>query len=137
MHDTEWFALTLLPNSALAIKNALTIPDIEKATKRVNDDANCYTAIINYVAHAMQFTREREKQDEELLEWICPIGGSYITPKRRDDVEDTCQRFLNSKEYLSWVGQGPSMLICSGQRIFLYRTFSDFHEAGAGKSHLV
>jgi len=59
----------------------------------------------------------RERQDEEILEWICP--GSFITHKRREEVFDTHQLFFKSEEYLNWVGEGPSALICTGQRTFL------------------
>ena len=58
----------------------------------------------------------REQQQEEILEWLCPDTALYLTPKRADDVVDTCKTFLESTAYLKWTGKGPSTLICTGQR---------------------
>jgi hypothetical protein len=63
----------------------------------------------------MQFKRANEKEKEKILEWICPKIDSYLIPKRSDGVKDTCQQFLDSKEYLNWAGSGPSTFICKGQ----------------------
>jgi hypothetical protein len=107
----------------LAIKNAIkdvfAPPDIDNGVKRVCEEAKYYSIVLTNIATAMRFQKEREKEEKEILEWICPKDRGYITPKRRDDVADTCQMLLNSKEYLRWVGQGPSTFICAGQRTLL------------------
>lgn len=86
---------------------------------------------------ALQAKAIRERQEEDILEWIFPKGLKYITPKRGKEFGDTCDWFLRSAEYLDWVGQGPSTLICTGQGTVCKARLSDFHLAGAGKSHLV
>jgi hypothetical protein len=67
----------------------------------------------------MQAKRANEKEKEKILEWICPKVDNYLTPKRSDEVKDTCQQFLDSNEYLGWAGREPSTFICKGQRPFL------------------
>ena len=64
----------------------------------------------------------REKQQEKILEWICPNRAGYLKPKCMDseEVENTCHQFLQSKEYLNWAGnRRPSTFICTGQRMSL------------------
>jgi hypothetical protein len=86
---------------------------------------------------ALQTKVIREKQEEDILEWIFPSSSKYITPKRGKEFTDTCDWFFRSTEYLEWVGQGPSTLICVGKRTPSNPRLSDFRLAGSGKSHLV
>jgi len=70
MYNTEWFVLFLLSKTILAIKKAFTTAEIDKVMKLVNDEANHYTAIMNKVANTRQFKREKDRENEDLLEWI-------------------------------------------------------------------
>jgi len=107
--------LLLLSKTVLAIKRAFTIAEIDKIMKLVNDEANHYTAIMNRVTNTRQFKREKDLEKEDLLEWIWPKGITYIIPKKRTFVGNTCQWFLRSRDYLNWVGQDSSALSCSGK----------------------
>ena len=95
-------------------------PDFDKKLDIVRARSGFY-------GDALQSMAIREKQYNEIIEWICPSSTKYLTPKKEKEVQDTCHRFLASSEYLDWVGQGPSTLICSGRGIssVLWR-FSDF-----------
>ena len=86
---------------------------------------------------ALQTQVIRGRQEEDILDWILPSSSKYITPKHGKEFNDTCERFLRSTEYLEWVGQGPSTLICVGARTACIVRLSDFRLAGSGKSHLV
>ena len=68
----------------------------------------------------LQSLEYREKQHKEILEWVWPSSTKYITPKRPKDLGDTCCWFLDSPNYLDWVGEGPSTLICSGKGTSFY-----------------
>lgn len=70
---------------------------------------------------ALQTQVFREKQHEDIINWISPEGRNFIPLKRRDEIADTHQSFITSEEYLKWVaiGDGSSVLVCSGLRISL------------------
>jgi hypothetical protein len=113
----------------LVLKKAFITPDFDKKLTIVNTWSGLYS-------NALQAKVIRERQHDEILEWVYPNAGSS-TLKGGDEVGNTCQFFVNSKEYMNWVGNGPSTLICTGRRNLLYRLLSNFNEAGVGKSHLL
>ena len=84
-------------------------PDFDAQLKVVDTRSQSYMSAL----HAQVM---REQQQEDILEWLCPDTAHYLTPKRADDVVDTCNKFLESTAYLDWTGKGPSTLICTGQR---------------------
>jgi len=110
------FPLPFLSNVMIVIKKVLQDSEIEQATAEVSKEVNRYQISINTAVTAMQAAREKEKEEQRILEWICSSNGTYLTPKRPAEVKDTCQAFLKSKEYLSWTGSMPSTLICQGRR---------------------
>src|SRR5271170_637659 len=88
-------------------------------------------------ARALQTKAARIQQHSEILDWIWEAKGEEIAPQKREDVGDTCHWFFESREYLSWVGQGPSALICSGNGSSRSTDCLTYSLAGSGKSHLV
>jgi hypothetical protein len=118
MDESKWFSLHFLSNIVLAIKKVLKDSEIDQATAQVKASVDEYASSISNAAIAMQAKRATDEENENVLEWICPSNGKYLPPKPLDGVKDTCQAFLNSNEYLSWAGSGPSTLICKGHRTF-------------------
>jgi len=93
----------------LVLKKALITPDFDQKLSIVHTRSELYT-------RALQSKVIREKQHQDILEWICPGGGNSITPKRREEVADTHESFVKSELYLNWVGDGPPTLICACNR---------------------
>jgi hypothetical protein len=91
----------------LVFKQALMTPDFDKQLEVVNNRSRLY-------AIALQTKAVREQQYADLLDWIC--GTEIFRPQSRTAVGDTCHWFFDSSEYLDWVGEDPSTLICSGKR---------------------
>ena len=92
----------------LVAKKVLLKPDFDEKLNTVHTLSTLYSG-------ALQSQAIREKQYEDILEWISPSSTNYITPKRSNEVGSTCHWFLVSDKYLEWVGQGRSTLICSGK----------------------
>jgi hypothetical protein len=105
-------------------------PDFDKKLDVVQKRSTLY-------ATALQTKAARIQQHVEILDWIWKSTTNEITPQRREDVGDTCHWFFETPEYLSWAGQGPSTLICSGNGIIPAADFLTYQLAGSGKSHLV
>jgi len=99
----------------LVLKKAFITPDFDEKLSTVHTRSGFY-------ANALQSKVIRDKQQQDILEWICPKGGTSIPPKRRDEVVNTHQPFVNSEEYLNWVGNGSPTLICTGHRTFFFET---------------
>ena len=99
----------------LVLKKAFITPDFDEKLSTVHTRSGFY-------ANALQSKVIRDKQHQDILEWICPKGGTSIPPKRRDEVVNTHQPFVNSEEYLNWVGNGSPTLICTGHRTFFFET---------------
>jgi hypothetical protein len=91
------------------LKKAFITPDFDQKLTSVHTRSQLYGS-------ALQAGVIREKQHEDILEWISPKDKTSITPKRLNEVVDTHLSFVRSTEYLNWVGEGPSTLICSGHR---------------------
>lgn len=98
--------------SDLVLTKSFITPDFDQKITIVHARSRLYIS-------ALQVQVIREKQHEDIINWISPKGVNYITPKRRDEVADTHQSFVDSEEYLKWVSDGSSVLICSGLRISL------------------
>ena len=116
MDEWKWFSLYFLSNIVIVIKKVLQDSEIDQATAEVSTEVGRYQISINNAVSAMQAEREKEKEEKKVLEWICSSKGTYLTPKPPEEVKETCQAFLKSKEYLSWIGPMSSTLICKGQR---------------------
>jgi hypothetical protein len=101
----------VLAGLILVAKKVFMEPDFDEKLKTVHARSGLYS-------NALQCKVVREKQQNDILEWISPKNDSLIAPKPLDEVADTHRVFINSDEYLDWVGEGPSTLICSGQRTF-------------------
>jgi len=114
----------------LVAKKAFMKPDFDGKLKTVQALSALYSI-------ALQSKAIRERQHDDILKWISPDDSS-ITPKPVDEVAGSHRMFTDSEQYLNWVGEGSSVLICSGQGTFtLVSKISDLHVAGIGKSHLV
>jgi hypothetical protein len=98
--------------SDLVLAKTFVTPDFDQKLNVVRARSQSYISAL----HIQVF---REQQHEEILNWISLKGRNLITPKRRDEIGNTHQSFVNSEEYLKWVGDESSVLICSGQRISL------------------
>jgi len=92
----------------LVAKKVLLKPDFDEKLNTVHTLSTLYSG-------ALQSQAIREKQYEDILEWISPSSTNYITPKHDNEVSSSCRWFLASDEYLEWVGQGPSTMICGGK----------------------
>ena len=99
---------TFLAGLMLVFKKCFVTPDFDKNLVTVSRRSQWY-------ATALQLKLVREKQHDDIIEWICPREMNYITPKREKEVGDTCRWFFESPKYQDWVGQGASTLICSGR----------------------
>ena len=86
-------------------------PDFDEKLKTVQALSALYSI-------ALQSKATRERQHDDILKWISPDDSS-ITPKPVDEVAGSHRVFTDSEQYLNWVGEGPSALICSGQRTTL------------------
>jgi hypothetical protein len=102
---------SLLIPLILVARKSLMKPDFNEKLKTVE-------AVSRLYGMALQSKAIRERQHDDILKWIFPESNSAITPKPFDEVADSHHVFTNSEPYLNWVGQGPSALICSGQRTF-------------------
>jgi hypothetical protein len=122
-------------DGVLVIGNAFDIEGVKNARARVAEKLQLYTATVTKISAVMQVKDLYEKQELDILEWIWPESKAVLTPKSRCDVAQSCQWFLESKEYKDWIGQGPPVLVCSGKRMHPFLKFLIL--AGAGKSHLV
>lgn len=105
----------------LAAGNPLFAPDLGKAKMRVREKVEYYTKATSNIAMAMQADTLFEKQNKHILEWIWPESKEYIRTKGHD-VGESGHWILKSTEYTNWVGPGPPVLICTGQRTFLHET---------------
>ena len=115
----------------LVAKKAFMQPDFDEKLKTVD-------RLSQFYGMALQSKDIRERQHDDILKWIFPESNTAITPKPFDEVAGSHRVFTDSEEYLKWVGEGPSALICSGQRSFTLVSKSlTFDIAGVGKSHLV
>jgi hypothetical protein len=94
----------------LVLTKAFITPDFDQKLTIVHTRSGSYS-------RALQSKVIRDRQHQDILDWICPEGGNSITPKRRDEIIDTHQSFVNSELYLNWVGDGSPTLICSGNRM--------------------
>jgi hypothetical protein len=92
------------------LEKAFITPDFDQKLAIVHSRAELYSETLNVQAR-------REKQQDDVLEWISPNSAHYLTPKYADDIGNTCQEFLQCNEYLNWVGNGPPILICTGRRM--------------------
>lgn len=92
----------------LVLKNVFLTPHFDESVAIVHTRSALYTS-------ALQSKFIREKQQNDVLEWICPSSTKYIRPKSDKEVGNTCRRFVESREYLDWVGEEPWTLICSGK----------------------
>jgi len=93
----------------LVWKRPLSTPDFHQEKL-----ASVHRRLALYTS-AFQARAIRERQEEDVLEWICPKDLKYLTPKGGKEFRTTCEWFLKSSEYSSWAGQGDSTLICTGQ----------------------
>jgi hypothetical protein len=100
--------ISLLHSLKLVLGKAVLESDFEQTVDIVHKRSNLY-------ATALQTRLVREQQHEGILEWIWERRMKYITPQCGKEVADTCGWFFNSHEYMDWVGQCSSTLICSGK----------------------
>jgi hypothetical protein len=94
------------------LKKVFITPDFDQKLEIVRARAGLYST-------TLQVQIMQEKQQEDILEWICPNRDGYLKPKcLEENDENTCQEFLRSKEYLNWA-ENPrtSTFICTGQRM--------------------
>jgi len=104
----------------LEIKKILTTSNIQTAKERVFEKLEFYAKATNSIANAMLAQSLSEQRDKNISEWIRSQSEPHIKPKSADHVGDSGQWFLERPEYMNWVGQGPSTLVCTGQRMCLF-----------------
>jgi hypothetical protein len=113
------YACTLQPAKIAAAGKLFNAPDIEEGKKRVYRKVDFYSAATGSIALALQAESERNKEENDILEWIWPESKPYKVPMRSCDlVHGAGEWFLQSLEYTNWSGHGPSTLICPGQGNF-------------------
>jgi hypothetical protein len=113
-------SIILSPNISVAGR-FFNAPDVQNGKQRVVDQLALYTTTASSTTLNMQLRAKRDKDLEDILEWIWPRNQSYSNPLRDDLVEGAAEWFLRSPEYTNWVSdsrfyKGPSTLICPGAR---------------------
>ena len=99
----------------------LDTPDVKKAKERVFEKVRFYTKAVTRMTVETEAKKEHEREVSAILKWILPDDQGILPPK--EDNPEACQWFLTSKEYKFWIGEGPSVLICTGQRMFFLDCF--------------
>jgi hypothetical protein len=101
----------------LSVKIILDTPDVEKARTRVLQKVQLYTNTVTKITATLQTQTLHQKRESQILEWIWPESKAVLTPKPLSQVDETCEWFVRSEAYKNWIGQGPSVLICTGKRM--------------------
>ena len=117
---------TFLTALMLVLKQTYMTPDFDKKLTIVHTRSGLY-------AIALQSKIVREKQHDDILEWICPASTKYISPKSRKETGDTCHWFFDSPEYLLifyedkrlWIVRNNIVVNCS---LLLYMCRSERKE---------
>ena len=105
-------------SKVIALKKAvLSIPDIDGAKAKVREKAEAYSQATVKISATLLAENAGKQYVNDILEWIWRASDTYLTPKTVDELGDAGQWFLNSSQYVAWVGDGPLTLVCSGQRI--------------------
>ena len=101
-------------------KVLISFLNIHEANKKVSEKVAAYSKAVSNLSNIMLRDIVVKQQVMDILEWIWPESQKYSTPKGpdEDNVEKSGGWFLRSDKYIDWVGQGPSTLICIGQRNF-------------------